>query len=198
MSFPSPTRTYHTEAYAAIDPALPALSSKGKNVVISGGGSGIGPKIAKAYAISGASTIALLGRTEKTLLSTKNQVESVSPGTKCYFYVADVVDNEAVKRSLADHAAAVGSLHVLVSFEHLMKVFLHGPEALPHLHSVTDWALMQWLSPEAVGGGRFSPGLTYGILGMPSAGLQMTLRQPLSDILPYLTNQTSELARVLY
>ncbi|KAK5691543.1 hypothetical protein LTR97_011536 [Elasticomyces elasticus] len=115
MSFPSPTKTYHTEAYAAINPALPALSSKGKNVVISGGGSGIGPEIAKAYAISRASSIALLGRTEKTLLSTKTQVESAYPGTKCYFYVADVVDNEAVKRSLADYAMAVGSLHVLVA-----------------------------------------------------------------------------------
>ncbi|KAK5677437.1 hypothetical protein LTS10_010009 [Elasticomyces elasticus] len=482
MSFPSPTKTYHTEAYAAIDLALPALSSKGKNVVISGGGSGIGPEIAKAYAISGASTIALLGRTEKTLLSTKTQVESASPGTKCYFYVADVVDKEAVKRSLADYAAAVGSLHVLVanagfmpnpgsisesspedwfnafevnvkgnynltraflphamedavilnvttgalhipyipkfsgytsskmaaarlfeylhheqpdkfvlnvhpgviktamgdkaglegvpfdnvnlpaafvvwassagakflngkfiwaswdvdelkamatklsesndftlgllgwppmergpcdisltfkvlkatayregrscalapqnlppafnimtltnhedtalsvdsrrrrgklaqrryrerqvnrikeleaqleshhaaankqdssnravsetsegfrpelgrpewSFETLMKIFLRVPEALPHLHRANDWALMQWLSPEAVGGGRFSPRLTYGILGMPSAGLQVALRQPPSDILPYLTDQTGDFARVLY
>ncbi|KAK5691542.1 hypothetical protein LTR97_011535 [Elasticomyces elasticus] len=84
------------------------------------------------------------------------------------------------------------------SFEILMKIFLRLPEALSHLDRVDDWALMQWLSPEAFGGGRFSPRLTYGILGMPSAGLQVTLRQPPSDILPYLTDQTGDFARVLY
>lgn len=115
MAFPSPTKIYHTEAYAAIDPTLPALSSKGKNIVISGGGSGIGPEIAKAFANSGASTIALLGRTEKTLNETKTQVESAYPGTSIYYYVANVVNDEAVKRSLTDYAKAVGSLHVLVA-----------------------------------------------------------------------------------
>ncbi|KAK5744808.1 hypothetical protein LTR17_001884 [Elasticomyces elasticus] len=144
MAFPSPTKTYHTEAYAAIDPTLPGLSSKGKNIVVSGGGSGIGPEIAEAYAISGASTIALLERTEKTLLSTKTQVESAYPGTKCYFYVADVVVNEAVKRSLAEYATAVGSLHVLIA----NAGFMPNPGSIRHYNLIR--AFMPFATKEAV------------------------------------------------
>lgn len=81
MAFPSPTKTWRTATYPSIDPSLPALSSAGKNIVISGGGSGMGPEIAKAFAQSGAASIALLGRTEATLLETKQQIEVKYPNT---------------------------------------------------------------------------------------------------------------------
>jgi NADP-dependent 3-hydroxy acid dehydrogenase YdfG len=76
MTFLSPTKTYHTPAYPAINPYLPSLSSEGKNVVITGGCSGIGSEIARAFAQSGAATIALLGRTEDSLLKMKKEIEA--------------------------------------------------------------------------------------------------------------------------
>lgn len=115
MAFPSPTKTYHNAAYAAIDPTLPALSSKGKNIVVSGGGSGMGPEIAKAFAKSGAASIALLGRTEATLLETKHQIESEHKATKVSTYVADVVSAPDLERALTAHAKAHGNLHVLIA-----------------------------------------------------------------------------------
>jgi NADP-dependent 3-hydroxy acid dehydrogenase YdfG len=115
MAFPSPTKTWHTVAYPSIDPSLPALSSANKNIVISGGGSGMGPEIAKAFAQSGAASIALLGRTEATLLETKQQIEAKHPSTKVATYVADIISAPALEQALAAHAKAFGKLHVLVA-----------------------------------------------------------------------------------
>lgn len=115
MAFPSPTKTWHSAAYPAIDPSRPALSSAGKNIVVSGGGSGMGPEIAKAFAQSGAASIALLGRTEATLLETKQQIEAKYPSTKVATYVADVISAPALEQALTAHAKAHGKLHVLVA-----------------------------------------------------------------------------------
>jgi NADP-dependent 3-hydroxy acid dehydrogenase YdfG len=115
MAFPSPTKTYHSSAYPAIDPCLPALSSKGKHVVITGGGSGIGSEIAKAFAQSGAANIALLGRTEESLLRTKQVIEAEYNATKVSTYVADIVDTTALEHSLTIHAQTYGKFHILVA-----------------------------------------------------------------------------------
>jgi len=47
---PSFTKTYHHEAYPAIDPARPDLSARGKTILITGGGKGIG-KVCKLSGI---------------------------------------------------------------------------------------------------------------------------------------------------
>jgi NAD(P)-dependent dehydrogenase (short-subunit alcohol dehydrogenase family) len=116
MAIQSPTKTYHTTAYPAINPSIPALSSKGKNIVITGGGSGIGSEIARAFAQSGASSIALLGRTEYSLLQTKREIESSSKTTQVSIYVADITSSIALAQRLKSHAQNHGGeLHVLVA-----------------------------------------------------------------------------------
>lgn len=84
------------------------------------------------------------------------------------------------------------------SFEILMGIFLHAPDAQCKHQKVHDGALMQWLSPDSFGGGKFSPRLTYGILGIPYADLQVAFRPPPADIVPYLSDRTSNFARALY
>lgn len=115
MAFPSPVKNYHTDTYPAIDPSLPALSTKGKNIVISGGGAGIGPVIAQSFARSGASSIAILGRTEKTLLDTKAQLEKDFPQTRILTHVADIVDRSSLDAAFAVIRSAVGVIDVLVA-----------------------------------------------------------------------------------
>ncbi|KAA8568229.1 hypothetical protein EYC84_008613 [Monilinia fructicola] len=62
VPFPSPTSTWHSKTYPSLSPTRPELSAKGKSVLITGGGSGIGAETALYFATAGASRIALLGQ----------------------------------------------------------------------------------------------------------------------------------------
>ncbi|KAK5995665.1 Short chain dehydrogenase citE [Cladobotryum mycophilum] len=113
---PTYTKVYRYDTYPAISPSRPELSTKGKSVVLTGAGGGIGAETALAFAESGTSHLALLGRTEKTLLATKASVNKAYPGTKVYTYVADIADHASLKTALDSFSAAVGGkLDILVS-----------------------------------------------------------------------------------
>ncbi|MCJ1322344.1 hypothetical protein MMC15_007692 [Xylographa vitiligo] len=100
--YPSFTAEWHRDTYATIDPQRPELSAKGKGVVVTGAGSGIGRETVKAFAIAGASRFALLGRTVATLEETKRIVEAEYPAVQCTTYAVDVADEVAVQKSAAD------------------------------------------------------------------------------------------------
>lgn len=97
MEIPSPTKKWHRDTYAAISPSNPALSVKGKKVVISGGGYGIGREDVLAFAEAGAAEIAILGRKEGPLNETKQLSEQKFPNTKVSIFVADITDPVPVK-----------------------------------------------------------------------------------------------------
>ncbi|KAK0793032.1 hypothetical protein LTR91_021050 [Friedmanniomyces endolithicus] len=109
--YPSLTSEWHDNTYPAIDPKRPELSAKGKTIVISGGGSGIGRGIAQAFALAGASAIAILGRRQASLEETKQLIASKLPGTTVSTHVADVTDSLAVQKA----AREIGQWDVLVS-----------------------------------------------------------------------------------
>jgi len=95
--FPSPTHSWHTTSYDAISPLRPELSAKGKTVIITGGGAGIGAETARSFAAAGASRIALLGRREQPLLDTKASIESQSPGVEVFVTSTDLTKQDQVK-----------------------------------------------------------------------------------------------------
>ena len=113
--YPSPVGTWRTKAYAAINPLLPGLSTKGKNVVITGGGSGIGSAMAHAFARSGAASISLLGRREGHLLQVKSRLESDFPHTKVFTYVTDLVDRNAVTKTFNSLKSSVQIVDILIA-----------------------------------------------------------------------------------
>lgn len=113
--YPCPVNTYRTDTYPAISPKLPHLSTKGKNVVVTGGGSGIGSAIASAFAASGSATISILGRKEDTLLQTKSNIEAEYPNTKVYHYVVDLINRESVLQAFDDIKSTIGAVDVLVA-----------------------------------------------------------------------------------
>ncbi|KAF2158998.1 hypothetical protein M409DRAFT_38018 [Zasmidium cellare ATCC 36951] len=94
------TKTWHKDTYAAIDPRVrPELKLSGKTVVISGGGSGIGKGMTRAFAEAGASKIAILGRRDAVLQQTKSEIEDAVRGaTTIQTNAVDIQDLPAVKR----------------------------------------------------------------------------------------------------
>jgi len=112
--FPSPTKTWHTEKYQSIDPTRPELSARGKTVVVTGGGTGIGAETARYFAEAGASRIALLGRREQPLLDTKASIEQKFPNVEVLAASTDVANKAEVDATFAKFAGT-GKIHVVVS-----------------------------------------------------------------------------------
>jgi NAD(P)-dependent dehydrogenase (short-subunit alcohol dehydrogenase family) len=112
--FPSLTKIWHCASYPAISPSRPELSAKGKNIVITGGGSGIGASIAKAFAAGGSTHIAIMSRTESNLLMTKHLIEEKFLGTKVLAVTADITDASQVDDAFAKISQAFGKIDVFV------------------------------------------------------------------------------------
>ncbi|KAB5578062.1 hypothetical protein GE09DRAFT_539178 [Coniochaeta sp. 2T2.1] len=112
--FPSPTSAWHTKRYPSISPTRPELSAKGKTVLITGGGTGIGAETARSFAEAGASRIALLGRREGPLLSTKASIERDFTNTEIFVSSTDVTIKSAVDVAFSAFLGH-GKLDVLVS-----------------------------------------------------------------------------------
>lgn len=112
--FPSPTSTWHTQQYQAISPRRPELSAKGKTVVVTGGGTGIGAETARCFAEAGASRIALLGRREQPLLDTKASIEQDFAGVEVFMASTDVTKKSEVDSAFKKFVGN-GQIHILVS-----------------------------------------------------------------------------------
>ncbi|OBT89059.1 hypothetical protein VE02_02016 [Pseudogymnoascus sp. 03VT05] len=111
--FPSPTSAWHTNTYQSLSPTRPELSAQGKNVLVTGGGSGIGAETARYFAEAGASRIALLGRREQALLDTKSSIEHEFPNVEVFVAATDITNksevDEAFEKFVGDQ-----KIHVLV------------------------------------------------------------------------------------
>ena len=112
--FPSPTSTWHDNTYESISPSRPELSAKGKMVLITGAGTGIGAETARSFAEAGASRIGLLGRREQPLLDTKASITSKYPGFDVYTFSADVTKKSEVDAAFKNFVGD-GKLDVVVS-----------------------------------------------------------------------------------
>ena len=129
--FPSLTKTWHDDTYDAIDPRKrPELSLKGKTVVITGGGTGVGRGLTQGFADAGVATIAILGRREGVLQETKQKVEATTSGVAIAVHPTDITDLANVQET----AQRIGNWDVLVSNAG------HLPTVEPFLESdPNDW-----------------------------------------------------------
>lgn len=89
--------TLHLETYARISPANLSSEYKNLNVVVTGGGYGIGSSIAESFAKAGVSSITLGGRTESKLQHTAAGLQSKYPGTKFKYHALDITSADSVK-----------------------------------------------------------------------------------------------------
>lgn len=114
MTYPSPTATYRKTIYDAISPKRPELSARGKSVLITGAGTGIGAETARRFAEAGASRIAILGRREQPLAETKASIAAKFPDVEVFAVSADVTQKSEVDAAFARFAAG-RPINVLVS-----------------------------------------------------------------------------------
>lgn len=112
--FPSPTSAWHTKRHRAISPSRPELSAKGKTVVVTGGGTGIGAETGHYFAEAGASRIALLGRREQPLLDTKASIKQKFPKVEVFVASTNVTKKIEVDTAFATFVGE-GKINVLVT-----------------------------------------------------------------------------------
>ncbi|KAL6239894.1 hypothetical protein BDW75DRAFT_248676 [Aspergillus navahoensis] len=98
------TQTVHNAPYPAIAPSRPELSQAGKTALITGGHTGIGYAIARAFAQAGAERVIIIGRRGDVVASATSRLASEFPSTlalgrRCD--VADVVSVEKLWKGLA-------------------------------------------------------------------------------------------------
>ncbi len=117
------TKAWHSQPYPFISPTRPELSAKGKNIVITGGGTGIGNAIGVAFAKAGANSIAIIGRRADKLAAGVSAISEAAAAaasssdmiTTVFHMVADLVDKGQTTKAFDAIAAKVGKIDVFVS-----------------------------------------------------------------------------------
>ncbi|EXJ80500.1 hypothetical protein A1O1_08645 [Capronia coronata CBS 617.96] len=137
--FTSFTSVFHTGPYPAIDPTDERLSARGKTVLISGGGSGVGKVIALAFAQAQAANIIIFCRTMSTLTKAKASIEEAAPDSpsKIHVFEADMTRPSDLQKMFSSIKSTIGPVDVLVnSAAHL------ADKARVFEGDIDDW----WLS----------------------------------------------------
>ncbi|KAL4967486.1 SDR family NAD(P)-dependent oxidoreductase [Aspergillus stella-maris] len=113
------TKKWHSEPYPFISPTRPELSAAGKNVVITGGGSGIGRATALAFAQAGAKSVSIIGRRlerlEDTAAATKDAAAASNSQTQVLFQVADITNRPVITTALQNIVAKVGKIDIFAA-----------------------------------------------------------------------------------
>ncbi|KAK1244200.1 hypothetical protein MKX08_002338 [Trichoderma sp. CBMAI-0020] len=110
------TKQVHRDVYPAIDPSNPALSQKGKVVIITGASKGIGRKgFARSFAIAGAQGIVLVARNLSQLQEAAEELGKEFPKTQFLPLACDVRSETSVKAVFEQIRAAFGTANALVN-----------------------------------------------------------------------------------
>jgi NAD(P)-dependent dehydrogenase (short-subunit alcohol dehydrogenase family) len=111
------TKVWHTRPYPFISPTRPELSCEGKNIVVTGGATGIGHGVAVAFAQAGARSVTIIGRRENKLKQGVASIsaESRSTVTQIGYHVADLFDSEQAISAIDAVASKVGKIDTLIS-----------------------------------------------------------------------------------
>lgn len=109
------TKTWHDKPYPFISPSRPELSAAGKNVVVTGGGTGIGKATAIAFAQAGAASVAIIGRRLDRLQTSAAAITAAGPETRVLFETADITKRASIDGALKTIVGQVGKIDVFVS-----------------------------------------------------------------------------------
>ncbi|KAI1768260.1 cellulase signal transduction associated dehydrogenase [Hypoxylon sp. FL1150] len=111
---PSYTKVTYKATYPAIEPTLPALSTAGKVVVITGASGGIGQATAVSFAASGSKALILLGRRPAALAETAAQVRATNADVPTQTHTVDLCDAPATRGVMDAVVREHGGIDVFV------------------------------------------------------------------------------------
>jgi NAD(P)-dependent dehydrogenase (short-subunit alcohol dehydrogenase family) len=111
---PAFTKAWHTKSYPSISPTRPELSASGRNIVITGGGTGIGKAVAIAFAQAGAASVSIVGRRLDRLQDTASEIAVCNPSTKVIAQTGDITERTSLDRAFAFVRDQVGEIDVFV------------------------------------------------------------------------------------
>ncbi|KAK6857947.1 hypothetical protein PG995_005646 [Apiospora arundinis] len=97
MNF-SITKAFHKEPYPSISPSRPELSQAGRNVLITGGGGGIGFHAAKAFLQASAAKVVIVGRREDVIKEAATQLGKDFPKSQVIGLQCDIAKSADVER----------------------------------------------------------------------------------------------------
>jgi NAD(P)-dependent dehydrogenase (short-subunit alcohol dehydrogenase family) len=107
------TKQWHSKPYPFISSKRRELSAKGKNIVITGGGSGIGKAVAVGFAEAGAHSISIIGRREDVLKAAEKEIGKLN--SKVFSVAADLTNGDQTKAAFESISKKFGKIDVLVS-----------------------------------------------------------------------------------
>ncbi|KAK6066052.1 short chain dehydrogenase reductase family protein [Seiridium cupressi] len=113
--FRSFTKEWHNKPYDLISPLRPELSAAGKNVVVTGGGTGIGKAVAIAFAQAGAKSVSILGRRLDRLETASGEISAANNKVIVIKQQADLTNLEQTQRALQAISKGIGPIDVMVS-----------------------------------------------------------------------------------
>ncbi|KAK5049319.1 hypothetical protein LTR84_004248 [Exophiala bonariae] len=102
--------------YAAISPTRPESSVAEKNVVITGGGTGIGKAAAIAFAQAGARSVSIIGRRIDRLQTAGAAISDANPSTQVVLESGDVTIRTSIEAALHSIAAKIqGRIDIFIN-----------------------------------------------------------------------------------
>ncbi|KAH6995553.1 hypothetical protein BKA56DRAFT_650426 [Ilyonectria sp. MPI-CAGE-AT-0026] len=109
------TKVNHHKPYPFISPTRPELTAAGKNVVVTGGASGIGKAIAVAFSQAGAKSVAIISRRLNRLEAAAAEIMAAGPATRVVYESADLTDRAAVDGAMKSITDQVGKIDIFIS-----------------------------------------------------------------------------------
>ncbi|KAF5591043.1 reductase [Fusarium pseudoanthophilum] len=113
--FSSFTKAWHSEPYPFISPTRPELSAAGKNIVITGGGTGIGQATGIAFAQAGAKSIVIVGRRLEQLQTSVKEIQAANPSTQVLFESGDVTKLESISTAMKNIVEKLGKIDIFIA-----------------------------------------------------------------------------------